>query len=223
MLNRLHVPLLEPEDVKRHLAKDIHWKPGYSAQQLVLAWSNSKDGFPDHVKSVLRTCPQYENAELIDGCFEREVDLGTAGRNSQTDLMVIAGIGKEIAIIAVEGKVDEPFGQVVSEWNDNSVGKITRLNALCATLGLDIRSIGHLRYQLLHRTVSAVYEAKRYRCRQALMLVHSFSPTKAWLADFEAFALAMGTGIKGSDLVSPAKDCEGVTTRLAWVSDKPQK
>jgi hypothetical protein len=29
-----------------------------------------------------------------------------------------------------------------------------------------------VRYQLLHRAVSAVFEAERYGCRQAMLLVH---------------------------------------------------
>jgi hypothetical protein len=37
--------------------------------------------------------------------------------NSQTDLMVVAGLGKELGIIAVEGKVEESFADPVSEWN----------------------------------------------------------------------------------------------------------
>jgi hypothetical protein len=222
MLNRLHVPLLEPEDIKRHLAKESHWKIGFSVQQLALAWSNSAGRFPDRVKSLLQTSPDFAGAELVDGFFEREVDLGTPGRNSQTDLMVIVGIDDNLAIIAVEGKVDETLGQLVSEWNDGSAGKLVRLRALCATLGLDINSVSDLRYQLLHRTASAIYEAKRYRCRKALMLVHSFSATKAWLPDFERFTFAMGIGVNGHDVLSPTKACEGVDIRLGWVSDKVQ-
>jgi hypothetical protein len=38
----------------------------------------------------------------------------------------------------------------------------------------------------------AIYEAKRYRCRHALMLVHSFSLTHRWFEDFFAFSCALG-------------------------------
>lgn len=219
MLRRLHVPLRKPEDVKPHLAEpERHWRAGYSAQELASSWSAAGKDFPPEVKLVLRSCPVFANAELVDGFFEREVDLGTPGRNSQTDLMVVVGIGNELGIIAVEGKVDEPFGQLVSEWNDGSPGKLRRLSGLCSTLGLKVENMGHLRYQLLHRTASAVYEAKRYRCRHALMLVHSFSSNRKWLSDFVSFADAMAIGV--SSTVSISKVCEGVNVRLAWVSDK---
>jgi hypothetical protein len=222
MLNHLYVPLLEPEDIKRHLAKESHWKVGFSAQQLALAWSNSNGQFPPRVKSLLKTSSDFASVELIDGFFEREVNLGTPGRNSQTDLMVIVGIGDTIAVLAVEGKVDETLGQLVSEWSDGSAGKAVRLRGLCSTLGLDINSVGNLRYQLLHRTASAIYEAKRYRCRKAVMLVHSFSATKAWLPDFERFTVTMGIGVNGHDVLSSIKSCEGVDIQLGWVSDKLQ-
>jgi hypothetical protein len=67
-----------------------------------VAWSMSKNDFPGSVRSALETAPEYAHAELVDGFFEREVDLGSAGRNSQTDLMVVAGLDDTLGIIAVE-------------------------------------------------------------------------------------------------------------------------
>jgi hypothetical protein len=221
MIRRLHVPLVKPEDVIPHLAKqELHWRAGYSAQELAVAWSNSRNDFPTVVRAVLKTAPEYAQAELVDGFFEREVELGSPGRNSQTDLMVIAGLDAELGIIAVEGKVEESFAELVTDWN-STPGKQRRLEGLCETLGLGAAQVGGIRYQLLHRTASAIYEAKRYRCRHALMLVHSFSPTHRWFEDFAAFSRAMCLPIQQPDLCSSAKVCEGVSLRLAWVSDTP--
>ena len=133
--------------------------------------------------------------------------------------MVLASWGNELGIIAVEGKVDEVFGELVSDWNDGSDGKRKRLLGLCATLGLNTPQVAGLRYQLLHRTASAVYEAQRYRAHRAIMLVHSFSPTKRWFDDFAQFSDAMGTIVKAPNTVSPPKVCEQISLRLAWVSD----
>src|ERR1039458_2118277 len=117
MIRRLHVPLTKPEDVIPHLAKpDLHWKAGYSAQELAMA-SDAANDFPASVRSVLRTAPEYAEAVLIDGFCEREVELGDNRRNSQTDLMVVAGLGNELGIIAVEGKVEESFAELVQDWN----------------------------------------------------------------------------------------------------------
>ena len=221
MIRRLHVPLTTAEDVIPHLAKqEAHWRAGYSAQELAVSWAGAENDFPTTVRAVLETAPEYAGAELIDGFFEREVELGTKGRNSQTDLMVVAGLGDELGIIAVEGKVDESFASIVSEWND-SPGKQQRLNHLCRTLSLDPSNVGDLRYQLFHRTASAIREAKRYRCSHAVMLVHSFSSTHRWFEDFQAFASALGQSVAHTDQCSEARVFEGVSLRLAWVSDKP--
>ena len=105
MIRRLHVPVLSPRDVIFHLAKqEAHWRAGYSAQELAVAWVDAGGDFPKRVRAVLDTVSEYQRAELVDGFFEREVELGTAGRNSQTDLMVVAGLGRELSIIAVEGR-----------------------------------------------------------------------------------------------------------------------
>jgi hypothetical protein len=222
MIRRLHVPLTKPEDVIPHLAKqELHWRAGYSAQELAIAWFEANNDLPVSVRAVLSTAPEYAGAVLIDGFFEREVDLKTAGRNSQTDLMVVAGLGDELGIIAVEGKVEESFAEPVRQWND-SPGKRARLEGLCASLGLGPTCVDNLRYQLLHRTASAIYEARRYRCHHAIMLVHSFSPGHRGFDDFAAFSHVMDMPIDKPGHCSPPKLCEGVSLRLAWVSDTPR-
>ncbi len=219
MTRRLHVPLVNPEDVIPHLAmKEQHWREGYSAQELAVAWSASGKDFPRAVRAVLETAPEYAQAELVDGFFEREVELGSPGRNSQTDLMVVVGLKDELGIVAVEGKVEEPFAEVIKDWN-TTPGKQRRLDGLCATLGLDVTQAAGIRYQLLHRTAAAIYEAKRYRCRHALMLVHSFSPTRRGFEDFAAFSRTIGLPLRQPDLCSTAKQCEGISLRLGWVAD----
>jgi hypothetical protein len=221
MVRRLHLPLLKPEDVIPHLAKqELHWKAGYSAMELAVAWFAARTDFPTSVRAVLNTAEEYVQAELVDGFFEREVELGSRGRNSQTDLMVIAGLAGELGVIAVEGKVEEAFADNVTDWN-NTPGKRRRLDILCRTLAVNAEQIGGIRYQLLHRTASAINEAKRYRCRHALMLVHSFSRTHRWFDDFAAFAHVVGVPVNQPNVCSAAKDCGGVSLRLAWVADAP--
>jgi Domain of unknown function (DUF6946) len=62
-------------------------------------------------------------------------------------------------VAAVEGKVAEPFGPLVSEWlvadaQGPSPGKLERLAFLCERLSLNDDDCQSVRYQLLHRTVS---------------------------------------------------------------------
>ena len=222
MIRRLHVPLLKPEDVIPHLAKpDLHWKSGYSAQELAITWSQSSNDFPLAVRAVLSTVPAYSHAELVDGFFEKEIELGSPGRNSQADLLVLAGLRQEIGVIAVEGKVNEPFAEFVRDWN-TTPGKQVRLERLAQTLGLDEAEVGGIRYQLLHRTASAIYEAKRFRCQHAMMLVHSFSLTHRWFECFAAFSSLMNQPVSIPGSVSIARILDGISLRLAWVADSPR-
>ena len=134
--------------------------------------------------------------------------------------MVAAGLNDTLDIIAVEGKVEESFADCVGDWN-TTPGKQRRLEGLCGTLGLDIASVGAIRYQLLHRTASAIYEAKWYRCRHALMLVHSFSPTHRWFEDFVAFSCALGIPTRKIGQCSPCHGvCRGEPPRGLGVSDR---
>ncbi len=214
--------IAKPEDVIPYLAKqEGHWKRGYSAYELAHAWVNADD-IPAPVRSVLDTCPDYAGAALVEGLVERDVDLRTPGRRSQTDVLAFVKLVHGSAVIAVEGKVDESFDKLVSTWND-SPGKERRLKALCATLGLRVADVGGIRYQLLHRAASAIYEAQRYRTMRAVMLVHSFSVTNASFRDFQAFAKSMGVPVQGVNRVSEERECEGIRLRLAWVKDQPIK
>lgn len=135
--------------------------------------------------------------------------------------MVVGEICSELAVIAVESKVEESFAEVVSDWN-NSTEEQRRLESLCNTLHLNAAKAGRLRYQLLHRTVYAIYEAQRYRSRHALMLVHSFSKTHRWFDDFATFSRALQMPLDRPGQCSLARMLGGVSLRLAWVSDIPE-
>ena len=133
---RPHVPLLEPEDVVRHLGKqEKHWKEGRSAHALAKLWSDS-NALPSRIETALRSNQDLKSAELIDAFLERKVDLESEGRPSQTDLLAVVGIDQRLAIVAVEGKAGEPFDKRVEKWLDGSEGKDARLKALCKILGL---------------------------------------------------------------------------------------
>lgn len=81
-------PVKSVDDVQMVLAEpDKHWKDGYSAKELAKAWLEA-DNIPFNVSAVLNTCATYNLVEMQHATFEKKVDLGTPGRDSQTDLMV---------------------------------------------------------------------------------------------------------------------------------------
>ena len=219
-LPRIAVPLLRPEDVIPHLGKPTHWKQGRSAKAVEESWFHAND-LPGSVRAVLEQAEEYRGAELIDAWLERCVDLGDGGRPTQTDLMAVLGIGDRLAVLAVEAKVDESFGPTVAEWLVGaSEAKHRRLTYLAGLFGLDPSECGPLRYQLLHRTASAVLEAKRYRATQAAMLVQSFCPNRSWFEDYVAFFAAAGLSGLKPDQFSQAWQVSEVDLRVGWVADR---
>lgn len=193
---RIFVPTRSAEDWRRLLADpDRHWETRYSAKTLAYCWEDA-DGFPACVREAFAksNLPTFQDLSLLLAIPEVKVDLPGGRAASQTDLFALGRRPDGLVAIAVEGKVDEPFGeQLVSEWlADGSPGKVIRLRFLCEKLGLQEKDVADCRYQLLHRTVSALLLAEQYHASSALMLVHSFSPEKRWFDDYAAFAARFG-------------------------------
>ena len=64
--------------------------------------------------------------------------LPGGSKASQSDAFALIGVGGDLMIAAVEGKVSEPFGdKTIEEWFAKpSRGKRTPLRFLCDLLGL---------------------------------------------------------------------------------------
>jgi hypothetical protein len=129
--------------------------------------------------------------------------------------------------MVVEGKVDEPFGPLVKDWlpeasdheHARSGHKHARLERLARTLGIDPSACRDLRYQLVHRTASAVYEAHRYRAKTAVMMVHSFDPHHAGLDDFKRFAAELLLPDADAARMAGPIERECVDLYLGWAPD----
>lgn len=220
---RIHLPIKRPEEVIPHLGAPTHWQPGRSAKLVADTWFSS-NAIPATVTAVLNADPVFSGATLLDAFLERSVDLGDGERPSQTDLMAIVNLTSSIGILAIEAKVDETFGPTVEEWlaqaNGDGHARRARLANLCGLLGLDEERLSKIRYQLIHRTASAVIEAGRYRAPEAAMLVQSFCPKRSWFEDYRAFVAAMGLGDTSPNAMTQPKTCGGISLRLGWVAEK---
>jgi hypothetical protein len=223
-MSSIYLPSTGAHEWQWLLAKPgLQWKHGASAMALADSWENA-DGWPSTVSAALATDPDLEGLELLLALPEHQVPLPGGPTASQTDLFVLArSPSGELVTIAVEGKAAEPFGDgTVREWRaDGSAGKATRLRHLLGILGLeDDERVAEVRYQLLHRTASAVTEARRFGARHAVMLVQSFSPEDLWLEDFKTFMkLYVAPTPKGA--VARVSELDGVLLHLGWVSDTP--
>jgi uncharacterized protein DUF6946 len=192
-LAQILVPTRSIEDWKHLLAKpDLHWKSGFSAMTLARSWEDAApNGFPPEIASALSTAGRsdWRNLRLLIAIPEYRVPLPGGARASQTDLAAFARGDSGLIAIAVEGKVNESLGPTVGEKRaEGSAGVDERLAYLEQMLGLDRPCADEIRYQLLHRTVSALRIAQDFAAESAVMLVQSFSPDHKWHSDFLSFA-----------------------------------
>ena len=144
-------------------------------------------------------------------------------RPSQNDIFVLARGNGQLISITVEGKVSEPFGQTVGKWKEHdSKEKLCRVKHLLEKLGIEEHiPIDKIPYQLLHRTASAMIEAKRFKAENALMVVHSFSLSNECFEDYNRFLRLFDLEAKPDSLLF-AKTIEGINLYLCWVKGDPK-
>ena len=218
-MSKIFIPANKPQDWRPLLADPKHWRRGYSARALAYCWQEA-DGFPESVRTVFKKSgiQLFQNIDLLLAFPEWKVPLPGGSRPSQNDIFILARGNDQLISIMVEGKVSEPFDKTVAEWRlGSSEGKEKRLKFLCDKLQLGKEQISHIRYQLLHRTVSAIIEAKRFTAQNALMLIHSFGQSDEWFEDYSQFLALFGlNGITPDSLVF-AKNIDGIDLYFCWI------
>ena len=221
------VPTEYLESWKALLAEpERHWHDCYSAKSLAESWEEAK-GFPQSVKDALSSSSldALRNLDFLCGFPEHKVPLPGGNRPSQNDIFILAkNTHNQLVSMTVEGKKSEPFGQYVRDWlGDNpSDGKQKRLRFLAQCLEVELCDLDEIRYQLLHRTASAIIEAKRFGAPIAVMLVHSFSDSREGFEDYHAFVKLLGAEGPIND-VSRIDRKSSPDLYLAWVSDPTRK
>ena len=201
-----------------------HWKTGRSAKSCAETWWNAS-GFPDPIKKVFSSSEidLFRNLEFIMGFPEYQVQLPpTSGHPSQNDLWVIAKSPEtnELVSISIEAKVDEPFDKTVEEWiKEETPGKKERLRYICDLLDLDESETLRIRYQLMHRTASALIMAEKLATRNALMMVQSFDIKRTGYEDYQEFSKLLGTE-PGINKIAKTRQLSGKNLYLAWVKHR---
>ena len=202
----------------KNLSPREHWRSGYSAKALAHSWEEADD-FPCEVKQVLSECPFpiLQDVQPLLAFPEYEVLLPGGRKGSRNDIFVLGKSKGQLITITVEGKVSESFDETVSEWLEGaSRGKRIRLKYLRSRLGLSDEPLGKIRYQLIHRTASALILAERFNASAALMLVHSFSQEHERFKDYLRFLALFGQSGTPHSVSSVGKR-NGTETYLSWV------
>lgn len=220
-MKRLYVPSDGTCSWRARLAEpSLHWKREASAMELAVSWelaARTPRGLPESVSRVLDMHPSTRDARLLFGVPEHLVPLRGGSRASQTDLWAVLRVDDGWLSVAVEGKAREPFGPTINEWlRESTPGKRSRLEALCEALRVRPTESSELRYQLFHRSASAVLEASRIGARSAMMLVQNFYPASVAWQDFKLFVDLFGATACRDGICEA--HCPGVERLLfAWV------
>jgi hypothetical protein len=223
-MKRIFVPTRDGTDWQRLLAKPtLHWKMGASAMTAAASWEDASRELPAEISSLLsRTSePGLVDLSLLAALPEWQVALPGGDTTSNTDVLAICRNESGVCIVAVEAKVLEDFGPLLKDKragaSPNQERRLAYLHELLGVSAFD----DAIRYQLLHRTASALLTAQQFHAHCAVMLVHAFGTPVARRSDFTAFCAAMG-----STEVSPgvwrATLAAGPTLYLAWCDGDPK-
>lgn len=221
-MSRVFVPTSGPGDWRRLLADpEKHWVRRRSAFETAVSWEHAQKtsrGIPVEIAEALDGHPALAGAQLLLAIPEHKVKLVGPGKASQTDVWALLRSGSGLVSMAVEGKAGESFASTIGEWlREASDAKKVRLEYLCRVLQINHPPATTLRYQLFHRTASALIEAERFGAAQAVMVVQSFQEDPHSWDDFSAFCRVLGADPQLGKL-SEIPRASGPSLYLGWVS-----
>lgn len=218
-MKRIFVPTRTPSEWQRLLAQpERHWKRGFSAMTAAACWESAGERLPLDIAKVLEESgePGLRELQLLLALPEWKVSLAGGNRESATDVMALTRNRTGLVVIGVEAKVAEDFGPTLAKKQTKaSASQIKRIAYLQEQLQLDVAPHGTIRYQLLHRTVSALVTARDFHAKTAVMLVHSFAPISRQREDFEAFCRGMRAEAASPD-VFRLPNFDSPRLYLAW-------
>lgn len=180
-------------------------------------WEAANGKLPPEITRQLNATgePHLVGCELLVAIPEWEVALPGGTTTSHTEVMAICRNDAGLCVIGVEAKVLEDFGPLLGEKRASaSTGQKERLAYLHQLLGV-ARFEDQIRYQLLHRTASALLTASQFHANVAVMLVHAFDCPPDRRSDFAAFAEAMRGHSIAPGVFRVTRD-NGPQLYLAW-------
>jgi len=225
----IFVPSWGPSDWRRLLADpSTQWVKGKSALELAVMWESARHGprgLPPTVATLLDTHELTQGSSLLIGLPELQVELPGGGHPSQNDLWALLGVEGGVVSMAVEAKAGEPLDQMVPAWLADASrrsGKPERLSALSRDLGLVDPDLSRIRYQLMHRAVSALIQAERFHALAAVLLVQSFGGARddESRSDFGEFCQLMKCSHRSGALAKVERQTT-VPLLMGWLNCSP--
>lgn len=207
---------------------ETQWERYKSALEMAVCWESARDharGIPPEVATALDSAPPLAGAHLLIGLPAHKVPFEGGGHPSQNDLWALLRVGSALVSMAIEAKAGEKLDDFVKDWlpkDGERSRKPERLSALKIRLGIPDIDVSHIRYQLLHRTASALKEAERFGARTAVVLVQSFNRAaddESW-KDVLKFGEVMGVEVKEGGVVQSPRPT-AVPLFIGWVTSSP--
>jgi hypothetical protein len=205
---------------------EARWAEGYSAHALAEAWIDDRG--PKALLALFETDGRFDGLRLDRATAEEQTRFDAFSGPRNHDLLVEASDSRGRVTIGVEGKVNERFGQTVSQYKaaadrKRERGEATnapaRLQALLRSLaGLDLEHeprLGSLGYQLFSATAGTLAAAQERKASRAAFVVHELRTPIAdpaeqrenagHLADFVEIALGLSRPTGEQWLVGPVR------------------
>lgn len=187
------------------------------------SWEASEGALPPELATTLSS---FKSAHLTDLKLllarpEWEVSLEGGETTSNTDVLAICRNAEGLCIVAVEAKVHEDFGPLVGQKRaEASSGQAARLTYLEGLFCVERFDDG-LRYQLVHRTASALLTAQEFHAGSAVMMVQAWDAPSPRRKEFEAFCLAI-RGKQLAPLVYEVPHFQRPKLFVAWCDGDPK-
>lgn len=218
-MKRIFVPTETGTDWQRLLGRPkLHWKKEHSAMSVAACWEHNHPQLPTEILKVLDSSGDaaITRLQLLIGIPEWEVKLPGGNAASQTDILAITRNELGLVILGVEAKVDESFGLTLGQKKSGATkAQLSRIAYLEQELECSAPLADYIRYQLLHRTVSALLTAREFFAPVAVMLVHSFSRASKWREDFEDFCKILQCTSLSKDIYEVTR-IDGIRLILVW-------
>ncbi len=165
MERRIYTPSSGLSSWRDRLADpETQWVRTKSAFETAVFWevgARQACGLHPSLVALLEQSPELRGPSLVASFPEHRVALPGGTRASQTDVWALVRVSSALLSLAVEGKAGESFAETIGEWlRDASSGKQDRLKFLSERLCLPCAPDNAIRYQLLHRTSSALIPSR---------------------------------------------------------------
>ena len=222
-MKRIFVPTRTGAEWQLLLAKPkLHWKPGASAMTAAAAWESGSDQLPPEITALLDSTDLtvLRGQRLLAAFPEWQVELPGGTTTSSTDVLAVCRNDAGLCVLGVEAKVSEDFGPLLAEKRAGaSPGQAQRIAYLEDLLGV-ARFDDGVRYQLVHRTASALLTARQFHAAAAVMVVHAFDTPIDQRRDFEVFTAALRAE-QVAPLVFRVPALKAADLYLAWCDGDP--